>query len=107
MALRIVLEILLVLALMGDGIYLARVGRPRLYPDRLVGWFMFSIGAAALGSHLVLAVFVAGATSGELAGWLYVVALAGQVCAIWFRAWMSWQAAPRMRGSDGEIQDRS
>ncbi len=98
MILRLVLEVLFVLALAGDGVYLVRVGRPGLYPDKLIGWFMLSIGAAAIGSHLVLGLFAGGFLRGELAGWLYAVALSGQVCAIWFRAWMSWQAAPRMRG---------
>lgn len=106
MLLRVVLEVLFVLALTGDGLYLVRVGRPSRYPDRLIGWFMVSIGAAALGSHLVLAVFASGVLrSGELLGWLYVPALTLQVCAIWFRAWMSWHAAPRLReGTDGEGQ---
>ena len=107
MLLRLVLEALFVAALAGDGVYLVRVGRPGRYPDRLIGWFMLSIGAAAVGSHLVLALFAGGLLRGELAGWLYACALAGQVGAIWFRAWMSWQAAPRMReGTDDEIQDR-
>ena len=105
MLLRVVLEILFVLALMGDGVYLIRVGWPSLYPDRMIGWFMLSIGAAAIGSHLILALFASGLLRGELAGWLYAVALTGQVGAIWFRAWMSWQAAPRMRGSDDGQMD--
>lgn len=96
--LQTVLEVLFVLALIGDGVYLAKVGRPSRYPDRLVGWFMVSIGAAAVGSHAVLALFTSGVLRGQLVGWLYVPALALQVSAIWFRAWMSWQAAPRMRG---------
>lgn len=107
MALRIVLEILFVFALMGDGVYVVRVGRPKLYPDRLIGWFMFSIGAAAIGSHLLLALFTGGAIRGELVGWLYVPALTLQVAAIWFRAWMAGQAAPRMKGEINEIQDQS
>ena len=108
MALRLVLEVLFVLAITGDGAYLVRVGRPGLYPDKMVGWFMLSIGAAAIGSHLILALFAGGLLRGELAGWLYTVALAGQVGAIWFRTWMSWQAAPRMReGNDSEVQDQS
>lgn len=109
MLLRVVLEVLFVLALAGDGAYIVRVGRPRHYPDRLIGWFMFSIGAAAIGSHLVLGLFVGGGFRGNgyLAGWIYAVALAVQVAAIWFRAWMSYQAAPRMKGSADESQDRS
>lgn len=106
MMLRVVLEVLFVLALAGDGVYLVRVGRPGRYPDRLIGWFMFSIGAAALGSHLVLALFTSGGLRGTLAGWLYVPALTLQVGAIWFRAWMAGLATPRMREGDGiEVQD--
>lgn len=100
MMLRVVLEVLFVLALAGDGVYLVRVGRPGKYPDRLIGWFMLSIGAAAVGGHAILALFAGGLLHGQLVGWLYAVALALQVCAIWFRAWMAGLAAPRMR--DGE-----
>ncbi len=108
MALRVVLEVLFVLALAGDGAYLVRVGKPNAYPDKMIGWFMFSIGAAAIGSHLVLGLFAGGLVRGDLAGWLYVPALAGQVGAIWFRAWMSWHAAPKLReGNGSEIQDQS
>lgn len=105
MLLRAVLEVLFVAALTGDGVYLWRVGRPGRYPDRLIGLFMLSIGVAAVGGHAVLALFVGGALAGEVAGWLYAAAMALQVSAIWFRAWMAGLAAPRMReGQDSEIQ---
>ena len=105
MLLRLVLEALFVAALAGDGVYLVRVGRPGRYPDRLIGWFMLSIGAAAVGSHLILGLFAGGLLRGELAGWLYAGALSLQVCAIWFRAWMSGQATPRMReGTGNDVQ---
>lgn len=100
-ALQTVLLALFVLALGGDGVYLVRVGRPGRYPDRLIGWFMVSIGVAAVGGHVVLSLFTSGGLRGELAGWLYAPALALDVCAIWFRAWMAGLAAPRMRGGDG------
>lgn len=102
MLLRIVLEALFVLALTGDGVYLARVGRPSRYPDRLIGWFMVSIGAAAVGGHAILALFASSLLRGELAGWLYAGALTLQVGAIWFRAWMAGLATPRMREGDGQ-----
>jgi hypothetical protein len=105
-ALQIVLEVLFVLALIGDGLYLVRVGRPARYPDRPIGWFMASIGAAAIGSHLILALFTGGMLRGELVGWLYVPALALQVTAIWFRAWLAGQAAPKMRETDHAGQVR-
>lgn len=106
MLLRVVLEALFVLALAGDGLYIARVGRPGTYPDKLIGWFMASIGLAAIGGHTVLALFAGGVLRGQLAGWLYVCALALQVCAIWFRAWMAGLATPRMRdGSGNEDQN--
>ena len=107
MLLRVVLEALFVLALAGDGVYLARVGRPSRYPDRLIGWFMLSIGAAAIGGHAILALFAGGMLRGQIVGWLYAGALTLQVAAIWFRAWMAGLAAPRMRGGDDDGQDHS
>ena len=104
MLLRVVLEALFVLALAGDGVYLARVGRPGRYPDRLIGWFMLSIGMAAIGGHAVLALFVGGVLAGKIAGWLYAVAMALQVAAIWFRAWVAGLATPRMRDGDTDGQ---
>ena len=107
MLLRVVVLVVLVAGIIGDAVYVLRVGRPRWYPDRAVGWFMASIGVAAIGSHTVLALFVAGILSGDVAGWVYVVAGVVEVAAIWFRARMAGTAAPRLReGQDSEIQNQ-
>jgi hypothetical protein len=91
----------LALAVVGDALYVARVGRPGQYPDRRIGWFMTSIGVGSISEHAVLAAFAAGLLTGELAGWAYALAGLIGVGAIWFRVWMSWRAAPRMRRQGG------
>lgn len=96
--LRVVLLLLFIAAATGDALYLQRVGRPRRYPDRLIGWFMTSIGWAAMGSHVTLAMIAGGWLHGMLAGWLVAAATAVHVGAIWFRVRMSYLAAPLMRG---------
>jgi hypothetical protein len=105
--LRVAVLVVLVAAVLGDLLYVLRVGRPGRYPDRAIGWFMASIGMAAIGSHTVLALFASGVLRGESAAWLFVVAGSVEVAAIWFRVWMSWRAAPRLReANDSENQGR-
>lgn len=107
MLLRVVLVVVLASAVLGDALYVVRVGNPWRYPDRLIGWFMASIGIAAIGSHAVLGLFVAGALRGELAGWVYVAAGVVEVAAIWFRTWMSWRAVPKLKDEEAvsAVQD--
>lgn len=107
MLLRVVVLMELILGIAGDAFYVTRVGRPGIYPDRAIGWFMISIGLASIGSHTVLALFVAGILTGDPAGWMYVAAGLIELAAIWFRAWMSLQAAPRLRGGNDDGEDHS
>lgn len=101
MVLRVVLVVLLSLAVLGDALYVRRIGNPWRYPDQLIGWFMASIGVAAIGSHVILALFASGTFRGHVAGWTFAAACAVEVAAIWFRTWMSWHAVPRLKEGDG------
>ena len=96
-ALRLAVLAVLAAAILGDALYVVRVGRPARYPDRALGWFMASIGMAAIGSHVVLALFASGILRGDSAGWWFVGAGSIEVCAIWWRWWMAGQAVPKLR----------
>lgn len=96
-ALRLAVLAVLAAAIVGDALYVARVGRPGRYPDRALGWFMASIGMAAIGSHTVLALFASGILRGDSAGWAFVAAGSVEVVAIWWRWWMAGQAVPKLK----------
>lgn len=99
MLIRVVVLVVLLAAVLGDLLYVVRVGMPNRYPDHAIGWFMASIGFASIGSHVVLALLAGGVLRAESAGVAFVAASLIELAAIWFRVWMSWHATPKLRES--------